>query len=275
MARPIQDAILLMGDSITSRQDVPLSLNARLSECYRRTFDILNRGLGAYNTRFYLPLLDQFLLRTSDFPSSSPYRPQQIRLVTIWFGANDAVLPEFLQHIPLEEYTFNLNKILEKLTSMGSPYTVASQDGPLNIVLITPPPLYPDMMGDEDFAGQRDLENTRRYAEAVLDLGKKWKAKESQGGNWRIATVDMFDGILGEAGGKGEKLRPYFTDGLHLSTLGYTVLWKKLWGILETEFKGRGISPSEVEFTVPDWAILDHSDPNSAVDKMKGPYKRV
>ncbi|WVW79005.1 hypothetical protein I302_100968 [Kwoniella bestiolae CBS 10118] len=64
-------------------------------------------------------------------------------------------------------------------------------------------------------------------------------------------------------------------DGLHLSTLGYTVLWKKLWGILETEFKGRGISPSEVEFTVPDWAILDHSDPNSAVDKMKGPYKRV
>ncbi|WWD08193.1 hypothetical protein V865_006304 [Kwoniella europaea PYCC6329] len=275
MARPIQDAIVLMGDSITSRQDVPLSLNALLSECYRRTFDILNRGLGAYNTRFYLPLLDQFLLRNTDSPSNSVIRPQQIRLVTIWFGANDAVLPSFLQHVPLDEYTSNLDKIITKLTSGESPYTVANQDGPLNIVLITPPPIYPDMMGDADFAGQRELENTRKYAEAVLDLGKKWKAKESDGGIWRIRTVDMFDGILELAGGKGEELIPYFTDGLHLSTLGYGVLWTKLSQILGNDFKGRGISPSEIEFTVPDWSILDHSDPNSAVEKMKGPYKRV
>nr|XP_018265998.1 uncharacterized protein I303_02376 [Kwoniella dejecticola CBS 10117]OBR88156.1 hypothetical protein I303_02376 [Kwoniella dejecticola CBS 10117] len=206
MARPIQDAIVLMGDSITSRQDVPLSLNALLSEAYRRTIDVLNRGLGAYNTRFYLPLLDQSLLRRGESPN-----PQEIRLVTIWFGANDSVLPEFLQHVPLDEYISNLNAILTKLTSAESEYEVAHQKGPLNIVLITPPPIYPEMMGDEDFAGQRVLENTKRYAEAVLEIGKKWQSSETAKGNWKIRTVDMFKGTLDDAGGSGEKLRPYFT----------------------------------------------------------------
>ncbi|WRT65270.1 uncharacterized protein IL334_002213 [Kwoniella shivajii] len=271
MARPVQDAILLMGDSITSRQDVPLSLYARLSEVYRRHMDILNRGLGAYNTRFYLPLLDQFLLRREE---SS--HPQHIRLVTIWFGANDAVLPEFLQHVPLEEYINNLDSILALLTSKESPYSVAHDDGPLNIVLVTPPPVYPEMMGDADFAGQRNMNNTRRYAEAVMALGQKWEEKElSSKGKWKLRTVDMFQGILQAAGGEGEPLRPYFTDGLHLSTLGYNLLWDRLSSMIDNDFKGRGLSRLDSDFTVPDWSILDHTNPRSAVDKMKGSYKRV
>jgi hypothetical protein len=80
MARPIQDCVVLLvgvqpqtsrsteqlqGDSITSRQDVPQSLQAlmggmsgaepqrgplTISDVYRRTLDILNRGYGGFNT---------------------------------------------------------------------------------------------------------------------------------------------------------------------------------------------------------------------------------
>ncbi|WWC87391.1 uncharacterized protein L201_002280 [Kwoniella dendrophila CBS 6074] len=287
MARPIQDAIMLMGDSITSRQDVPLSINALFSETYRRTLDVLNRGLGAYNTRFYLPLLDEFLLRRNEIQSinSSTIQSQKIKLVTIWFGANDSVLKGFLQHVPLEEYIENLNSILNKLTGSDSEYdsyeiSDGNSSGPLNIVLITPPPILPSMMGGFDFSGQRELENTRKYAKAVLDIGKEWKGREikMKTSHWKIRTIDLFNGILNDAGGQADELKPYFTDGLHLSTKGYDIMWKQMINILENDFKDRGISPSELqesEFTIPDWNTLDHSNPNSAVEKMKGPYKRT
>lgn len=128
-------------------------------------------------------------------------------------GANDSVLPgkqeaARSQHVPIEEYEDNLRFFLDSLTSKESPYAAAHTPG-LNIVLVTPPPLYVDMMGDAPFAGERLPGTTREYAEVVKRLGEEYAAKRSDGDNWAIGTVNMYEGIIAAAGGDGEELREY------------------------------------------------------------------
>lgn len=125
-------------------------------------------------------------------------------------GTNDAALKDAgtNQYVPVSDYTANLHTILEKLTSADSPYAVADTEG-LNIVLITPPPFYPEML-DAEGRTHRALDNTKKYVDTVLQVGKEWQAKQ-EGKKWRIGTVNMWDGIYAAAGGKGEELRPFFT----------------------------------------------------------------
>lgn len=98
--------------------------------------------------------------------------------------------------------------MLDKLTSSDSPYAVAHTEG-LNIVLITPPPFYAEML-DAEGRTHRKLENTKKYVDVVLQVGEEYKAKQ-EGKKWRIGVVNMWDGIYNAAGGKGEELRPFFT----------------------------------------------------------------
>lgn len=115
--------------------------------------------------------------------------------MTIWFGANDAALPGSKQHVPLDEYTSHIRFFLEQLTSPHSELAVAHTKG-LNIVLVTPPPLLVSLMGDGPFSLERTNENTKLYADAVLSLAAEYKAKETEGGNWRIGIVDMWTKTL-------------------------------------------------------------------------------
>ena len=134
--------------------------------------------------------------------------PQQ----SLTSGANDSVLEgakqPVSQHVPLAEYESNLRFFLDSLTSPDSPYAVAHAKG-LNIVLVTPPPLFVSMMEDESFASQRVPAVTKKYRDVVLALGAEYKAKETPDGNWRIGAVDMWDGIFTAAGGEGDGLREY------------------------------------------------------------------
>ena len=89
--------------SLTFPPRAPGVLGPQLADAYVRKLDIINRGLSGYNTRQALAILPQVI------PS-----PQQarIRFLTIFFGANDARLPDTLpepqQHVPLEEFMENM-----------------------------------------------------------------------------------------------------------------------------------------------------------------------
>lgn len=133
-------------------------------------------------------------------------------------GANDSVLadvqaPPRCQHVPVKEYEDNLRFFLESLTAEDSPYAAAHTPG-LNIVLVTPPPVYVGMMDPKDpFSKQRLSATTKEYAEVVKRLGEEYASKQSNGTakNWAIGTVDMYEGMLEAAGGDGEELREYLT----------------------------------------------------------------
>lgn len=111
--------------------------------------------------------------------------------------------PKRSQHVPIEEYEDNLRFFIESLSSPDSPYAAAHTPG-LNIVLVTPPPLYPEMMEGVSWASERRQEVTKSYAEVVKRLGKEYAAK-----GVTIGVVDMFEGVLAAAGGEGEGLREY------------------------------------------------------------------
>lgn len=110
-----------------------------------------------------------------------------------------------MQAVPLEEYKAHLRFFLESLTATDSPYAVAHEPG-LNIVLITPPPLNLKQMEGSPWPIDRHPDITKKYTDAVLELGEEYKAKETLEGNWRIGTINLWDRILEKAGKENEDL---------------------------------------------------------------------
>lgn len=88
---------------------------------------------------------------------------------TIWFGANDACLPNSTQHVPLEKFRNNINKILtHPLVSVHNVRTV----------LITPPPLDEYLRAKKDAEKgltepERTAEHTKLYAEVAREEASK------------------------------------------------------------------------------------------------------
>ena len=127
---PARPKILLLGDSLTQQSfgraagssSSPLSGGwaATLANVYQRRADVLNRGLAGYNTDFHLRVL--------------PERLDHVVLTIIFFGANDAALPEIdpSHAVSLDQYKRNLRTLVDRSrTAYGNH----------NILLLTPPPV--------------------------------------------------------------------------------------------------------------------------------------
>ncbi|ORX35420.1 SGNH hydrolase-type esterase domain-containing protein [Kockovaella imperatae] len=276
MAAPMQDCILLMGDSLTQRTDSPGNLQQRMNEAYQRKLDILNRGYGGFNSEWFVPLLPKILARKEDAD-----KVPVIRLVTIWLGTNDSVIGRD-QSQSTSRLVSNLEIILDALTSPESPYAVAST--PVSIILMTPGPCVVSDMPKEN-QKYRTAEKHREYRDAVIEVGEKYKALEEENNarlgdryGWKIATADVWQELMSAAAGDNEQeLSSLFIDGVHLSTKGYTVVWDLLARIIKTEFKGRGLDWEDFDDLprrVPPFTDIDFSNPPSVVDLMALPKIR-
>ena len=132
----------------------------------------------------------------------------RVRLLTIWFGANDACLPEFRQHVPISRFSENLSAMVRAIREPESPcYSPETR-----ILLITPPPIHVHSMR-ADLQPTRIFETTESYAEEVRKVGKR----ES------IPIVDAWSRIWEAARKDKEAVKAFFTDGLHLNATGYEV----------------------------------------------------
>jgi len=74
---------VLFGDSITQKAFSTGGWASVLADTWQRRVDVINRGYSGYNSRFATHLLNHI------FPPSTP-----VQLVTVFFGANDAALPD-------------------------------------------------------------------------------------------------------------------------------------------------------------------------------------
>lgn len=147
-----------------------------------------------------------------------PYVPI-IRLLTIWFGANDSVLPSERQHVPLVQFVTNLKHLIAIVKSPSSEY----HSPETRILLISNPPVNTHQRG-ADLASRnpprkcdREFELTKVYAEAVVKTAKE------EG----VAVADVWTVIWEAAGEDEQTLSAYLSDGLHLNEKGYEV-----WGHL-------------------------------------------
>jgi hypothetical protein len=138
-----------------------------------------------------------------------------MRLLAIWFGANDACVPPSAQHIPLDDFKANLEKIIDLVKSPTSKFYSPSTE----IVLLTPPPIN-TRAREADLKSRepprevdRKFHVTESYAEAVREVAKAKSA----------FLVDIFTAVWVAAGETEEGLAPLLSDGLHFTEQGYNV----------------------------------------------------
>ncbi|KAI7824448.1 SGNH hydrolase [Kickxella alabastrina] len=224
------DQIICLGDSITQHGwDVgKRGWVAQLSQAYVRRLDVLSRGFSGYNTRWTTPLLAQMLPRSL----------LGTRLITVFFGANDAQHAPLKQHVPLGEFVQNTRAIIENLKEKA-PFA--------RIILITPPPV-----GDSLWAKTREAEGrvadrtnvvTRQYAAAVVGLAAELA----------VPCVDLWTVI--ETKREAHNGLPFagyevFSwDGLHLNENGNDVLFNE---VLRTiRLNHADLDPDVLPFVLP------------------------
>ena len=206
--------IVLFGDSITQQSWSVGGWGARLQERYQRRADVLNRGYSGYNTRWALEVLND--------PTFYDGSDSHVILATIFFGANDASLPQhnMRQHVPLEEYAANLRSIVRHFRQ-HCPRAA--------LVLIAPPPV----CHEQRLAFQRE-----RYPHApsgVLErtneaAGEYAAAAARVAVEMGIACVNLWAEMQRAAPAAG--WHAFLSDGLHLSEEGNRFVDEALWRTL-------------------------------------------
>ncbi|KAJ2720794.1 isoamyl acetate-hydrolyzing esterase [Coemansia sp. Benny D115] len=237
----MNDQVICLGDSITQHGwDVAKhGWVAQLAQYYLRRLDVISRGLSGYNTRWATALLPRVLPRYQPIPGSP-----RVRLVTVFFGANDAQLPLYDYHVPLVEYRQNLRSIVDQLRSPESPLYAPDA----SIVLITPPPVGEKMWARvcEEKYGEKVLDRqnavTRQYAEAAVSLADELG----------LPVVDMWTAIEERVRGSTmpfEGYEEYTSDGLHLNAKGNDLLASLLIDTVEKQFPE--LEALKVPFVLP------------------------
>ncbi|EME45583.1 hypothetical protein DOTSEDRAFT_71327 [Dothistroma septosporum NZE10] len=247
------DQFLLFGDSITQHsfsQQRGFAFGAELSNSYVRRLDVVNCGLGGYNTRQALQVLPHALPRP---------KCAKLRFMTFFFGANDARLPGTpggpQQHIPLDEYRQNT---IELITHRD---VLAHQD--VRRILITPPPvderkcLENDKRNDPSFPDviKRKASVTKEYAQAIREIGNEYE----------VQVLDLWTVMIAKAGGnpddpeptgsievpRNEVLQSFVHDGLHLSPTGYRILYDEMMTLIARKWPDQ--MPAKLPFVLPGW----------------------
>ncbi|EIW60751.1 SGNH hydrolase [Trametes versicolor FP-101664 SS1] len=243
MTAYVQDAIVLLGDSITQFAASPDGLATKLTEAYSRKMDVINRGLSGYNTDWITPVFEQC------FPTQhEAQHAAKTRLLVIWLGANDAALPHSVQHVPLARYEANLAALVRAVRSPESPrYSPDTR-----VVLLTPPPVQParwaaalaGFTGSAVQAPDRSLEESRRYAEGVRAVA----------GREGVAVADVWGKIWEAAGGDEERVGEFLVDGLHLNGKGYQVAYDALIAAIEEKYPEYHYDRLRMVF--PEWSVI-------------------
>lgn len=229
---------VLFGDSITQQSFSPNGgWGASIAHYYARKADVVLRGYSGYNSRWALFLLPKI------FPQESLEPPL---LVTIFFGANDAVLlngDDSRKHVPLQEYKNNLLKIISHIKASSNA---------THIVLITPPPVHEEgvkLRAREKYGAHcgdqpsRTNEVTGTYAKACMEA-----AKES-----KVPVVDLWSSMQENP----QWQTSYLSDGLHLSPDGNKLLFEKLLAVLKEE----GLSSEEMDLDFIEHCLVDANEP--------------
>ncbi|KAK0210587.1 SGNH hydrolase-type esterase domain-containing protein [Desarmillaria ectypa] len=254
MAAYVQDCIMLFGDSITQGAWEDGGFGQRLSYVYARKLDILNRGLSGYNTEWAIPVFEQCFAKQHE----QEHVPK-VRILTIWFGANDACIKPSPQHVPLGKFTSNIKHLIDLVHSSKSPYY--SPD--TRIILITPPPVNTYQRGADlqsrspPLALDRLFETTKQYAQAVIDVGREAC----------IPVVDVWAALWNAAGQDEAALREFLSDGLHLNRDGYSIMYELLTDTIATKMPE--LHYNNLQSVFAPWAEIDWTAPGATLMKRK------
>ena len=248
---------ILFGDSITQQSFSPDNhigyLGPTLSDAYVRRLDVINRGFSGYNTTQALQVLPRFM--------PSPQHAQ-VTFMTIFFGANDARLPNTPggpdQHVPLEQFKSHLRQI--------ATHSCVQAHKDIRIVFVTPPPVDERKLIETDrvkYPGngsmlRRTAKTTAKYAQAVRELGEElhlpvldiWRTMIRRA-RYAVDNLD-YDMLPGSKDAPECKiLHEFLHDGLHFSRSAYEVLYEELMAVIERTWPEH--IPDRLPFVFPRW----------------------
>ncbi|KAL2832327.1 SGNH hydrolase-type esterase domain-containing protein [Aspergillus pseudoustus] len=206
------DKIVLFGDSITQGAYEPecgFAFGAAMQHAYARKMDVVQRGFGGYNSDHAAAIIPYLLKQESS-----------IKLMIVFFGTNDSIVPESKNHVPIPRFKDNIRKIV-----------LSAQGAGAKVLLIGPGPF--DHHGfvavmEEGWVCDRTTLRARMYCDAAVELGSElgvpvvplwdlimadlgWKEGYDVYGLAEVPDVGSFDG--------------YFYDGLHFLGKAYRIMF--------------------------------------------------
>lgn len=247
--------ILLFGDSITQQSfgESSCGWGACIADRYQRRADVLNRGYSGYNTDWFLKLA------ATDAGRSDLFGHENVMLVTIFFGANDASDPALngRQHVPLDRYESNIGDIIS--------LTRSNFGEGVGILLISPPPVchegrlrfQKEAYGDGASAKlERSLELSGTYARGAARVAREMG----------VPFLDLWTRIqFTPAGVERENWRDYLSDGLHFSALGNEFVGAAILDVIDECFPRLSVKPA------PDTGNINSFSTCLAMQRM-GPW---
>ncbi len=227
---------ILFGDSITEFSNQVLA--SSLAEWYRRRVDVLNRGFSGYTAPLGYDNLTQF------FPVQAPSDSvPRVRLMTVFFGANDACLPGNPQHVSIERYRHFLRKII---------HYEGVERHRTQIVLVVPSPVDEWQLPTTE----RRAENTARYATACREVGREFDLPILD--LWTIFMVragwaEGSDAPLigSKAAPQNKVLGELLSDGLHFTPAAYKLVFDELVKVIQAKLPEE--VPDRLPSVFPDW----------------------
>jgi len=200
---------------------------ALVANLLQRKCDVINRGFSGYTTRSLKPFLPSIV--TESLVNDNV-------VTVICLGANDSNLKELneAQHVPLSEYSNNLEDIIEFLKNKG----IESS----KILLVPPPPCNEEMWRKalevkSNSTVERSPKNnatTRQYFEACLEVAKKKQCRSISDSNHYWNSLDS---------------KVNFCDGLHFSKEGSVMFFNFVSKELSNMTK-------DLPMILPDWKDL-------------------
>ncbi|KAJ9124459.1 hypothetical protein QFC24_003249 [Naganishia onofrii] len=211
---PSYPQIVVTGDSISQQAFKIGGYGAALVDAYQGKADIINRGMGGYNSQ---QLLNKF---KDDFQ----WPNGEVKICIVHIGTNDATT-HGIQHVPADDFKQNVKATL-KFLQETQPNA--------KVILLTPSTV--DMaawtaFGREqgipsEFSDNRSPEAAKQIRDVVLDV-----AKEAD-----VGVVDAWK-LHDDAVNRGDlKTSELFTDGLHYSERGYAYVNKALLQLISTHY---------------------------------------
>lgn len=215
--------ILLLGDSLTQ-----LSWDGwggQLAHVYQRRADVVNRGMAGYNTDWFLRYMEK---------EEDDVFPPHVKLVVIFFGANDASDAELnpRHYVPRPQYKDNLKSLINKCRSKYN------QD--VSIILVSPPPVqheqrieYQKQLYGDKATGklERTLELSGEYALAAQQLASECNT----------LFVNLWSDMQ-----KDSNWDRFFYDGLHFSKDGNNFVARAILDTISTQIPALAVTPCPI-----------------------------
>jgi isoamyl acetate esterase len=201
---PLRRTVSLLASVVrpTSLSNRKAPSDLAFADAYARSFDVINRGFSGYNSRWDAIVLKQIL------PTCEQREKQNlpnIRLFTIWLGANDSVTPDSPQHVPLNDFCKDMTAMIG---------LIRERSPGAHIILITPGPAQVSRWDLERNHRNRSNAQIEQYVHAVKDVGAEHD----------VPVVDAYEAIWAAACSREEEaLQQFYTDGLHFAAPGYEV----------------------------------------------------